>query len=185
MKLNFNPRTLLTIAAMLAFSVAQAQSGTMDKPSYKAGKARISADYRADKAACASMAGNGKDVCIEEAKAKQDVARAELKYAYTAKPGDQTKVAQTKAESAYAVASQRCNDKAGNVKDVCVKEARAIEVKALVDAKMNQKIGEITTDGAAEKRSAEYKVAIEKCDAMAGDAKSSCIAGAKAKFGKS
>ena len=34
-------------------------------------------------------------------------------------------------------------------------------------------------------KDADYKVPIEKCDALAGDAKSSCVAAAKAKFGKS
>lgn len=32
--------------------------------------------------------------------------------------------------------------------------------------------------------SADYKVAVEKCDALAGDAKTSCVAAAKTKFGK-
>ena len=34
------------------------------------------------------------------------------------------------------------------------------------------------------KTDADYKVAAEKCEALAGDAKSSCMASAKAKFGK-
>jgi hypothetical protein len=34
------------------------------------------------------------------------------------------------------------------------------------------------------KRDANYKVAIEKCDALAGDAKSSCVASAKTTYGK-
>ncbi|SEB26419.1 hypothetical protein [Variovorax sp. YR216] len=37
---------------------------------------------------------------------------------------------------------------------------------------------------ADEKRDADYKVAVEKCDAMAGDAKGNCIAAAKQRFGK-
>lgn len=32
--------------------------------------------------------------------------------------------------------------------------------------------------------SADYKVAIEKCDALAGDSKIVCVTAAKAKFGK-
>ena len=34
------------------------------------------------------------------------------------------------------------------------------------------------------KRDADYKVAAEKCDAATGDAKASCMAAAKAKYGK-
>ena len=175
-------KTSFIVAALLTLSLANA--ATINKADYSAGKARISADYKADKAACATLKANAKDICVEEAKAKQKVARAELEFGYSAKPADQTKLLVAKAESTYAVAREKCDDKAGNDKDVCVKEAKAIEVKGLADAKMGQQIGEAKTDAAAEKRDADYKVAAEKCDAMAGDAKSACIASAKARFGK-
>lgn len=179
---TFNFKASLIVAAMLVLPVAQA--ATMAKADYTADKTRISADYKADKAACATLAANAKDICVEEAKAKEKVARAELEFSYTGKPGDQSKVLVTKAKSAYAVAKEKCDDKAGNDKDVCVKEAKAVEVKALADAKMGKQIGEAKKDAAADRRDADYKVAVEKCDAMAGDAKASCIAAAKAKFGK-
>jgi len=130
------------------------------------------------------LAGNAKDICVEEAKAKEKVARAELEYGYTGKAGDRNKVAVARAESAYAVAKEKCDDKAGNAKDVCVKEAKAVEIKALADAKLGKEIGEAKKDAAADKRDADYNVAVEKCDALAGDAKASCIAAAKTKFGK-
>jgi hypothetical protein len=50
---------------------------------------------------------------------------------------------------------------------------------------MGKEIGEAKKDAAADKRDADYNVAVEKCDALAGDAKTGCIAAAKAKFGKS
>lgn len=178
----FNFKTSLIVGALLVLPVAQA--ATMSKAEYKAANTRISADYKADKAACASLAGNAKDICVEEAKAKEKVARAELEYSYSGKPGDQTKVLVAKAKSAYAVAKEKCDDKAGNVKKVCVQEAKAVETKALADAKMGKQIGEAKKEASEEKRDADYKVAVEKCDALAGDAKASCIAAAKAKFGK-
>lgn len=178
----FNSKASLVVAALLALPVAHA--ATMSKAEYRADKARISADYKADKAACASQSGNAKDICVEEAKAKESVARAELEYSYSGKSGDQTKVLVAKAKSAYAVAKEKCDDKAGNDKDVCVKEAKAVETKALADAKMGKQIGEAKKEASDDKRDAEYKVAVEKCDALAGDAKVSCIAAAKAKFGK-
>jgi hypothetical protein len=49
---------------------------------------------------------------------------------------------------------------------------------------MGKEIGEARKDAAADKRGADYQVASEKCNALAGDAKTSCIAFAKAKFGK-
>jgi hypothetical protein len=182
MNKHFTLKASLVVAAMLGLPLAQA--ATISKADYKADKERISAEYKTNKAACASLAANAKDVCIEEAKAKEKVARAELEYNYTGKPSDQIKLLVAKAESSFAVAKEKCDDKAGNDKDVCVKEAKAIEVAALADAKMGKKIGEAKKDAAQDKRDAEYKLAAEKCDAMSGDAKASCIAAAKAKFGK-
>jgi hypothetical protein len=175
--------TTLIAAALMALPLAQA--ATMAKPDYTAAKSRISADYKADKAACASLKANAKDICVEEAKAKEKVARAELEYGYTGKAKDQNKVLVAKAESSYSVAKEKCDDMKGNEKDVCVKQAKAVEVKALADAKMGKQITEAKTDAAQDKRDADYKVAAEKCDAMTGDAKASCITAAKAKFGKS
>ena len=172
----------LLMTAVLALPAAHA--ATMSKDDYNAGKTRISAAYKADKSACSSMKSNAKDICVEEAKAKEKVALAELEYGYTGKAADQTKVSEVKATTAYAVAKEKCDDKAGNDKDVCRKEAKAVVTKALVDAKMVKDVAETRKDGAQDKMDADYKVAVEKCDAMAGDAKSSCIASAKTKFGK-
>lgn len=172
----------LLTAALLALPLAQA--ATLSKAEYESTKTRIKADYKVDKAACASQSGNAKDICVEQAKAKEKVALAETEYGYSGKATDHTKVLEAKAESTYAVAKERCDDLAGNPKDVCVKEAKAVEVKALADAKLGKEIGEARKDAAADKRDADYKVAIEKCDALAGDAKSSCVASAKASFGK-
>lgn len=169
-------------ASLLPLSAAFAQ--TMNKADYQAAKARISADYKTDKTACNSMKGNAKDICQEEAKAKEKVARAELEYNYSGKAGDRTKMMEVRAKTAYDVAKERCEKLAGNNKDVCVQEAKAVEKKALADAKMGKEIGEAKKDAAAEKMEADYKVAIEKCDALAGDAKTSCVDAAKVKFGK-
>lgn len=182
MKHIHNFKASLFVVAMLTLPLAQAAGIT--KVEYKADKARISADYKADKAACASLASNAKDICVEEAKAKEKVARAELEYNYSGKSSDRNKVMVVKAKSAYSVAKEKCDDKAGNDKDVCVKEAKTIEIKALADAKMGKQISAATKDASEDKRDADYKVAVEKCGAMAGDAKASCIAAAKARFGK-
>ena len=173
----------LIVAGVMALPVAYAANIT--KADYSAGKSRISADYSTDKAACAALKSNAKDVCVEEAKAKEKIAKAELEFAYTGKSADANKVLVAKAKAAYSVAKEKCDDQAGNAKDVCVKEAKAIEVKALAEAKMGKEITEARKDAKADTRDAEYKVAIEKCDAMAGDAKASCVAAAKVKFGKS
>ncbi len=84
-----------------------------------------------------------------------------------------------------------CGSQTGNAKDICIEEGKAkekvalaVEVKALADAKLGKEIGEARKDAASDKRDADYKVAIQKCDALAGDAKSSCVTSAKMTFGK-
>lgn len=182
MNISRNFKTSLLVAALLSFSVAQA--ATLSKAEYKAEKSRISAVYKVDKKACDSFKANAKDICVEEAKGKEKVALAEAEYIYTGKATDQTKVLEAQAKSAYAIAKEKCDDQAGNAKDVCVKEAKAVEVKALADAKLGKQIGEAKKEAAEDKSDANYKVAVEKCDALAGDAKTSCVTSAKAKFGK-
>jgi hypothetical protein len=179
----FNLKCSILVASMLALPLAHAAN--MNKDDYKAGKDRISAAYKADKATCEALSANAKDVCVQEAKGKEKIAKAELEYSYTGKAKDQNKLAKAKAEASYAVAKEKCDDKAGNDKDVCVKEAKAAETRALADAKMGKEMGAAKTEAVDDKRDAEYKVATEKCDALAGEAKNSCIAAAKAKFGKS
>ena len=69
----------------------RAQSTVLSKPEFNRGKSQIAADYVTAKAACKKQADNARDICMEEAKGKQKVARANLQYAYSGKPGDLTK----------------------------------------------------------------------------------------------
>ena len=177
----FTLKATLATCAMLALPLAQA--ATMARSDYSAAKSRASAEYKADKAACASMSGNAKDICVEEAKGKEKVARAELEFAYTGKPKDESKVLTARADAAYNVAKERCDDSKGNDKDVCVKVAKAMKAKTLADVKLGKKIDSASMGADATKRKADYKVAAEKCDAMSGDAKSACMTSAKAMYG--
>lgn len=176
----FQMSLLTVLLAALPVSAAFA----MSKAENSDARTRISNAYKTDKAACSSLAHNAKDVCIEEAKAKEKVALAEQEFAYTGTLSDQRKVGVAKAESTYSVAKERCDDKSGNDKEVCVKEAKAVETKALADLTLAKKVGEAVTEAKDDKRDANYKVATEKCDAMAGSAKDACVLDAKMKYGK-
>ena len=192
-----------TIAAMFAAasmgfaSVALAATATtLSSDAYKAEKDRIDAAYKAEVAQCKSLGGNAKDVCEVTAKGHRDVAKAEAEASYknTAKARYDARVAHVDAN--YKLAKEKCDDLAGNNKDVCVKEAKAAEVKGKADAKVDKvateqaqestkKVADAKTDAAQDKRDADYKVAVEKCDALAGDAKSRCVNDAKVRFGRS
>ncbi len=77
-----------------------------------------------------------------------------------------------------------------------MKEAKANYVKAKADAKVDrvasdarqesaQKTASAQREATEDKRDADYKVAVEKCDSLAGNAKDACVRDAKARFGKS
>jgi osmotically-inducible protein OsmY len=131
-KLNI---TAIAAGIALAFSAGALAAQTMSKDEYKAGKDKIAAEYKSAKAGCDSLSANAKDVCMAEAKGKEKVAKAELEARN--KPGDKTRYAVSiaKAEADYAVAKEKCDDKTGNDKKACVKDAKAAETRAKADAK--------------------------------------------------
>jgi len=177
--------TLKTAVALCAMSVLPlTYAANITKDEYKAGKDRIEATYKADKDACKAMTGNAKDVCQKEAEGKEKTAKAELEFSYTGKTADQNKIAVAKADAAYEVSKEKCDDLSGNAKDVCVKEAKAAHVQGKSEAKMADKVSDARHDAAKDTNNAAYKAAAEKCDSLSGDAKSQCVANAKAQFGK-
>jgi len=187
----------LLAAAGIAFAGAAnaADSKTMSRDAYKADKDKIEAQYKADKERCGSMSGNAKDVCQAEAKGKEKVAKAELEANYKNTDKARIDARMAKADADYDVAKEKCDDLSGNQKDVCVKEAKAAHTKAKSDAKI-AKVDSKTAHASAEKRSdvrqdaredtrdAQYKVAVEKCDAMTGAAKDQCVKNAKMRYNK-
>jgi len=195
----------LAVAVCLVFSV-NAMAQNMSKDEYKAAEKRISAEHKLDKASCDSLSGNAKDICKAEAKGKNKVAEAELEAQYKPSKKATYEVSVTRAEADYAVAKEKCDDKAGNDEDVCEKEAKAALVRGKADAKAQLKTSEANAtareetsdarttaqekgsearhEATAAKRDADNKVAIEKCDKFAGDTKDQCVARAKTQFGK-
>ena len=185
---------LLAAAGLTMSGAALAQPMTKDArdQAYKAAEAQ----YKSDRDTCNAHSGNAKDVCVEEAKGREKVARAEADASYQNTPKARENARQARADAAYDVAKEKCDDLAGNAKDVCVKQAKAAHVKALADAKVDRVAADTRNDAAQktadaqraateEKRDAEYKVAIEKCDALAGAAKDACVRDARTRFGKS
>ena len=92
------------------------------------------------------------------------------------------KAAVARADADYKAAKDACKPKQGNDKDVCLKQAKAEHVKATADAKALLKSKNAKADAREDTMVAQYKVAKEKCDALSGDAKDSCIKQAKLKY---
>lgn len=193
------------IALCLSFSVA-AHAETMSKAEFKSAKEKVESEYKAALVPCDTLSGNPKKICVTQAKGNQKVALANLEASNAPSAKAQNKASDAKAEAAYDLAHQRCQDMAGNAKDVCIKEAKAADVAAKADAKALMKTREANTDArktmnqaankadekasdarseaASDKTDAQYKVAKEKCDTMAGAAKDNCLNLAKMRFGK-
>ena len=96
------------------------------------------AQYKIDKEACSSLSGNAKDICVAEAKGKDNVAKADAEALYTHTPKARESARVAHAQATYDVSIEKCDDLAGNPKDVCVKEAKAAFVRAKADAKVDR-----------------------------------------------
>ncbi len=156
----------------------------MTRDEYRVTKERVEAEYRDSKAACDRFTDNAKDVCRLEAKARQKVATAELEFNRSGKPKDATRLAKTRADVAFDVARERCDDRTGKDKQICLQEAKTTHEKAIADAKADEKVSEARRDAAADKREAEFNLAKEKCEALAGDNKTACMTDARARYGQ-
>lgn len=153
----------IAAAAGLTFGTG-AQAAEMSKAQHQAEEKRIAAEYQTAKTGCDSLSANAKDICVAEAKGKAAVARAELAAQQKPTAKNTDRVQEAKADATYAVAIQRCDDRAGNDKDVCVKEAKAAKVRAIADARTkmtsteaNAKSKEITAAANAEARETTAK----------------------------
>lgn len=174
--------TRLAFLAAAALLAVGAQASNFSKPVYNGAKDDIKAAYQAEREQCKALAGNTKDVCIEEAKAREHVALARLDYDYSGTSKDQLAWATASYEGRYKVAMEKCDDLAGNAKDVCHKEAKGERDKAKANVKMVKEVREAVGDAEHAKMEADYKVAKERCDALSGDAKDICVASAKARY---
>jgi len=114
---------------------AAPSGATMNNEAMRAERDRIKSAYKADKEGCKSQQDNAKDVCEAEAKAKERVALAELRYKASGSPRDHAMVEETKAKTEYDVAKERCDDKAGDARSQCKKEAKAAEKAAIANAR--------------------------------------------------
>lgn len=179
---------------------------SMSKSDYSTSQDKIAAEYKSAKSACASLSGNPKDICVAEAEGREKIARAELTASYKPTGQNLYQARVAKAEADYAMAKERCDDRAGNAKNVCVSKALAVEIAAKADAdaqmktadanagadeksaearsKANHQAAEARKEAAEDKRAGQYEVARQQCDMHAGSAKDVCLDRAKVRFGK-
>lgn len=128
-------RRIPGIATILAVvTCAAAAAADMTKNEYQASRARIAAEYQAHRQKCGAHVGNPAQLCLARARGAQAVARAELEAAY--KPGPRTHydAAIARAQAAYAIAKQECDNSEGDARKNCMKDARAARERAKAEA---------------------------------------------------
>lgn len=179
-----NIQMLVSAVAASIFLMAWGSALATTKAEYHAAEEKAKAEYKVAEDKCGSLSGNAKDICKAEAKGNRKKAEAAAEAGYKNTPKARRAAAVAAADADYDVAKEKCDDKAGNDKDVCVKEAKAAHTKAKGEATATEKSATARKDAAEDTREAEYKVAMEKCDGLAGDAKDACQKGAKAKYHK-
>jgi hypothetical protein len=108
----------------VAMAHLQHQRSGDTKDMAKLAEVRYDARYELAKEVCDDQAGNAKDVCVAQAKAEHDKAKADMKM--------NKEVAKARADAAddkmaadYKVASERCDAMSGEGKDACMATARA------------------------------------------------------------
>jgi hypothetical protein len=182
---------MLTLAMSCTFA---GSAMAMTKTEYKTQKDTISGQYKVAKDKCGSLKANAKDICMSEAKGADKVAKADLEAMYEPSARHTKKAAMVKADAMYDTAKEKCDDLSGNAKDVCVKDAKVTYTKAKDDAKIakvstdtstskSEKMADVKKDASADERQAMYKAAAERCDALAGAPKDTCVNDAKVKYG--
>jgi len=191
-----NRTPIVALVCALGFACGAACAGDlMSKDAYKAEKDRIKAMHKADEDRCKSLSGNAKDICHAEASAREKVGLADLDARNQGTPKAQEELMIARADAAFAIEKEKCDDLAGQKKDLCLREAKSMLEKARADAKANrksadaqmsanEKIADARKEAGDAKRDADYRVAMERCDTFAGERKELCVRDAKARFGK-
>ena len=115
----------------------------MSNDEYKRMKDSVEADAKAAKKACDSLKDNAKDICQAEAKGKEKLAKKELDLKRNPNDKNRTDLEKMKAEVAYEIAKEKCEDQKGADALSCKKTAKADKDRAM-DAAKGKKVADAT-----------------------------------------
>jgi len=177
---------LLLIGAALGWagqSVAQ-QPAPDAKIVHQQARDAAEATYDAAKARCDAVAGIPHEICVADARAARVRIEEEADAAYKNTLAAYTQARMRIATSYYERDKTRCGAAVGNDREVCLRQAKATLVATQADARADRKAIEARLDAQDAKVDAEYRVALQKCDAYAGDVKEGCVSTARTAYGK-
>jgi hypothetical protein len=187
----FKPAVIAAALGLCFAAPAFAADGMLSKEEHKAQKDRIEADYKMAKQRCDALKDNAEDICEAEAKGNEKIAKAELEARHKNDDKSRRDAAEAKIDAQFEIAKEKCDDLNGNSKDVCVKDAKAVEQRAKADLKsgLTGATGASVSvddrkDARDDAKDAQYAAAKERCDALSGDTKDKCQADVKSRYGK-
>lgn len=135
--LKGNAQDICKAEAKGKYDVAKAELEAQLDPSprkeAKVKTEKAQAEYNMAKQKCEDLSGNPKDVCIKDAKAAYETAKADTKAVRTAeeKGPSSTKAAgaardsrDDKMDAQYSAAKERCDALSGQAKDNCINDAK-------------------------------------------------------------
>jgi hypothetical protein len=126
--------TAVVIAAAVALGYSGIGLSALSKEERKAEEDRIATEHKSAKDQCRSLKANARDVCTAEADGASKVARAELEARDKGTIKSQTDARIARAEADYEIAREQCDDLAGNLKEVCLMDAKAALARGKADA---------------------------------------------------
>jgi len=176
--------TLLATAAGASFA-APTFALNHDPATYRNATQKAAADYRDAIAKCDAMSGNGKDVCVAEAKLARTETEAKALAKYSNSPASREKARTNLAEAEFTLAKARCDGKSGADKDDCMNNAKSVHTAALADAKADRTgaAGKSATAATVtgglvagtDTRDPAKAAAVDKCAQAAGDSRTACV----------
>jgi hypothetical protein len=185
---------LIAFAVLAGCAFAGSAGAAIPKDQYQRQLQEAQGRYKAANDTCKTLAGNARDICKVEARGNYNVAKAELNALYKPSPKSGDKVKMEKAEAAWRLASEKCDDMSGNAKDICRLDAKTLYVAAKSEAKLSRasvdngvnsrKANDERKEARDKNGDAQFAAAKERCDNLTGDAKTNCIGDVKKKFGK-
>jgi hypothetical protein len=131
--------TLLLAAGAVAIGWPATAAADMRRAEFRSQLARIDSEFDAAKARCDSFGGNAHDICLAEARGNYEVAKAELEERKEPSTRARYKVRVARAEAAFDVAAEECDEGTSAAKDSCVEEAREALARDKADARKRRK----------------------------------------------
>jgi osmotically-inducible protein OsmY len=162
---------LLLFVLATAASASFAATPNDDKVAYKAATSQADSAYKTAKAACDAQSGNGKDVCIEQAKVARANSEANATWQYKNDKKSVEKAQTNVADANYDLAKAQCSPLTGADKDSCLTGAKAMHTAAVNDAKAGKKAADTAQTGI-------------DCSTLSGTDKASCETRSKTSLAK-